>query len=161
MAFSPFRKLRLERLETRDVPSSLGATPSAPPPSTLSGLTYVDPTMMPSDPGSTNVAVLIVSQSSSDSVNVTGLTAANLKAGASLQLVVGASTFSVSAFALNQDGSYHLTVSNPAGLTDAVTQNVMATVIIGNGGNVTPTVPTPPPPSLSLQYIDPTLNPQG
>jgi hypothetical protein len=160
MAFSPFRKLRLERLETRDVPSSLADTTTLPPPSSTSGLTYVDPTLSPSDPGSTTVAVLIVSQSSSDSVNVTGLTAANLKASASLQLVVGTSTFSVSAFALNQDGSYRLTVSNPAGLTNAVTLNVTATVIIGNGGNVTPT-PTPTPPPSPTPIIDPTLNPQG
>jgi len=160
MAFSPFRKLRLERLETRDVPSSFANTTTLPPPSSTSGLTYVDPTLSPSDPGSTTVAVLIVSQSSSNSVNVTGLTAANLQAGASLQLVVGTSTFSVSAFTLNQDGSYRLTVWNPAGLTNAVTQNVTATVIIGNGGNTTPSNPTPPPPSSSL-IIDPTLNAQG
>jgi hypothetical protein len=160
MAFSPFRKLRLERLETRDVPSSLGDTLTSPPPSSSSGLTYIDPTLSPSDPTSTTVAVLIVSQSSSDSVNVTGLTAANLQPGASLQLVVGTSTFTVSNWVRNQDGSYRLIVSNPAGLTAAVTQNLTATVIIGNGGNVTPAVTTPPPPSSS-PIIDPTLHPQG
>jgi hypothetical protein len=160
MAFSPFRKLRLERLETRDVPSSLTTTTTAPPPSTSSSLTYVDPTLSPSDPGSATAAVLIVSQSSSDSVNVTGLTASNLRSGASIQLVIGTSTFSVCAFALNQDGSYRLTVSNSAGLTEAVTQNVTATVIIGNGGNVTPPTPTTISPSSST-FIDPTLNPQG
>ena len=158
MAFSPFRKLRLERLETRDVPSSLMDAFS--PTSYYSGTTYVNPTLAPSDPTSTTVAVMIVSQSTSDSVNVTGLTAANLQPGASIQLVVGTSTFSVSSYVLNQDGSYRLIVSNPAGLSAAISQNLTATVVIGNGGNVTPVASATTTASTS-PVINTTLSPQG
>jgi hypothetical protein len=163
MRFSPSRTLRLERLETRDAPTSLGDVSLPPPPTSSTTLLFIDPTLAPSSPTATSVSVLFLAVSapttSGTNVTVSGLTASNLQAGASLQFAVGGSTYAVSGYVLNQDGTCRLTVANGAGLADALAQSTTATVIIGNGGNVAPAptpTPTPAPP-----IIDTTLHPQG
>jgi hypothetical protein len=172
--FSPPRTLRLERLETRDAPTSLGDVAMPPPPTASTTLLsptasptmlFIDPTLAPATPTATNVPVLILAVSAPTTcgynVTVSGLTASNLQAGASLRFAIGGSTYLISSYVLNQDGTCRLTVANAPGLADALAQNVTATVIVGSGGNVVPppampAMPPPPPP-----IIDTTLAPQG
>jgi hypothetical protein len=136
---------------------------TAPLPSnaTTSGVTVIDPTVSPSNPTGTSLAVLILGQTASNSVNVSGLSA-SVQGSSSIQLVIGSSTFNVSVASANQDGSYTLVVSNPAGLSDAVAQNITASVLIGGGASttlsVTPTLTMPG--NSGVTYIDPTLSPQ-
>jgi len=164
MAFSPFRKLRLEHLESRFAPSGLDSlTTTAPPPPT-SGLLLIDPTLSPSDPTSTNVQVTITAVGQpapgTQNVTVTGLSPANLQPGASLQFVIGGSTYVINSYSAQQNGAYQLTLLSDANLGNLLGQNVTARVVIGGGDNVTPApTPTPTPPPGPI--IDPTLDPQG
>jgi hypothetical protein len=163
MAFSPYRKLRLEHLESRFVPSGMDTTTlTAPPPS--SGLYYIDPTLSPSDPTSTNVQVTIVSVGTpapgTQNVTVAGLSPANLQPGASIQFIINGSAYVVNSFSAQQNGTYQLTLLSDANLANNLSQATTATVTIGGGGNVTPT-PTPTPPPSQSPIIDPTLDPQG
>jgi hypothetical protein len=163
MAFTRFRKLRLERLETRDVPSDLGVS-SFSPPTYSSSMAFIDPTLAPSNPTGTSVQVTIIAVGApapgTQNVTVTGLTASNLQAGASLVFYVGGSAYTVNSYSLNQDGSVRLTLNSDANLANLLSTNSTATVVIGGGGNVTPT-PAPAPAPSSSPIIDPTLNPQG
>jgi hypothetical protein len=137
-------------------------TLTAPPPT--SGLTVIDPTLAPSDPTSTNVKVTIVSVGTpapgTQNVTVTGLSKANLQAGASIQFIINGTSYIVNSYSLQQDGSCQLTLLSDAKLSNYLSQNTTATVTIGGGGNVTP-APTPTPTPTPTPYIDPTLDPQG
>src|SRR3954468_5734956 len=109
MRFSPFARLRLERLETRFAPASLGDAPDTSSPPPPSSLTVIDPTLSPSDPTQTNVAVTItavgVPAPGTQNVTVTGLTASNLQPGASLAFSINGTSYVIDSYAKNNDGS--------------------------------------------------------
>src|SRR5206468_3418340 len=132
--------------------------------SSSSGLLYIDPTLHPSDPTSTNVQVTIVAVGTpapgTQNVTVTGLGANNLQPGASLQFVIAGSTYVINSYSAGQNGTYQLTLLSDPALAAALASNTTATVVIGGGGNVTP-APTPTPTPSPGPIIDPTLHPQG
>lgn len=163
MAFSSHRRLRLEQLETRYVPSTVETLTVPPPPPTAPAQSVIDPTLDSSNPTGTNVQVTIVAVGQpapgSQNVTVTGLTEANLQGGASIQFVIGGSTYNVNSYQLNQDGTCRLTLLSDSNLASLLANHTTATVVLGGGGNTTPTEPPPPPSSGPI--IDPTLDPQG
>lgn len=157
MAFSPFRRLRLEALETRYAPTSLLDT-TVPPPT--SGTYLIDPTLSPSDPNATTVSALIVAiggptTGGGYNITVTGLSASNLQPGASLQVGIGNALYSVTSYSVGQGGQVTLTLVNTPGLAEALSTATTVSVIIGSGNNTTPPSTTPP------TVIDPTLAPSG
>jgi hypothetical protein len=164
MSFSPSRRFRLEYLETRDMPSSLtGLTTTLPPTTTTTTTaTFYDPTLLPSNPTSTTLAVLITSVGATECgyhVTVTGLSSSSLQPGASLQLRLGTTNYAVSSYSVNQDGSVRLTLANAPGLAEALAQATVTSVIIGNGGNTSPaTVATTA--TIQSPIIDTTLTAQ-
>jgi hypothetical protein len=158
------RRLWLEHLETRDVPSSLTESyPTIDYQTSLASTSILDPTLSPSDPTSTSVAVIVTAISAPTegqgvSITVSGLNASNLQAGASLQLLIGATSYAVSSYTLAQDGTCRLWLSNAATLPETLTVSSTVTVVIG-GGSTSSSTTTAPPPSTTV--IDPTLDPQG
>lgn len=162
MRISPFtRRLRLERLETRDVPSDLGggtySPPPEPPPTAI-----IDPTTAPSNQQNTTLTVTITAVGApapgTQNVWISGATAANFGPGTSVQLEVGGSTYVVSVYSFETDGTVKLSLNSDANLAGLLQNNTTARLILGSGGSTptpTPTPPAPPPGPI----IDPTLNP--
>lgn len=167
MFHSRRRKLEVELLETRYVPTTTTTDPIVPttdPTTPTTSIPIIDPTEAPSDPSATTVQVTITEVEAPvsglvRSVVVTGgLTVNNLRANTSKALVIGGVSYYIDLWAQLPNGSFRLMLVNgipPA----AIAVGNTAAVRMGNGA-ITPVDPPPPPPTPIDPLLDPTEAPQ-
>jgi hypothetical protein len=171
------RKLELESLECRHVPSVTGLADGLLATSDIglvsdlsSSVPVIDPTEDPVNSGDTTLQATVTAVNTNgdlvESITVQGLSSANIQPFSTISFTVGDTTYLVDLVVPQDDGQYTLVVLagiNPAGLE----VGSQVSLVIGNGGNsggstLEPATEEPPadaPPVIPI--IDPTGDPTG